>query len=312
MTASRTPELAAAVHTHEFRAMGSRAYIVVHGGTTEMLARAVDRVRDLEAWWSRFQVDSDVTRANQAAGRPVVVHADTLAVVARAMEAWRQTNGRFDITTLPALISHGYTHSAVNCEPAPLITGTRVGTSALIGVDYLASTITVPARSAIDLGGIGKGFAADIVAEDLIEAGALGALVNIGGDLVVLGRPSDDESWYLGIEDPRDPSSHIARLRLDCGAIATSGTTIRRWVRPDGSHAHHLIDPCRAQPSDSGIVTATVIAADAATAEVYATALTLMAGIDGVALLAAVQLAGIAVDDSGAVFTTSTLKDFLV
>jgi FAD:protein FMN transferase len=183
--------------------------------------------------------------------------------------------------------------------------------SAWVGIDYAASTLTVPANSAIDLGGIGKGFAADILAEDLIDAGAVGALVNIGGDLVALGRPCDDDSWYLGIEDPRDPPAHIALLRLKCGAIATSGTTIRKWLRPDGSAAHHLIDPTSSQPSDSGIVTATVIAADAATAEVYATAISLMSGIDGIALLEAVQLAGIAVDNTGEVFTTSTLKDFL-
>lgn len=291
--------------------MGGRAYIVIHGGTTEMMMRAVDRARELEAWWSRFLVDSDITRANQAAGQPVVVHADTLAVVARALDAWRQTDGRFDITTLPALIHHGYTQSAVNDDPAPRVGGTRVGMSAWVGIDYAASTLTVPAQCAIDLGGIGKGFAADIIAEELIEAGANGALVNIGGDLVALGRPCDDDSWYLGIEDPRDPPAHIARLRLECGAIATSGTTIRKWLQADGSAAHHLIDPSSAQPSSSGIVTATVIAADAATAEVYATAIALMSGDDGIAVLETVRLAGIAVDNTGAVFTTSTMKDFL-
>ena len=291
--------------------MGGRAYIVIHGGTTEMMMRAVDRARELEAWWSRFLVDSDITRANQAAGQPVVVHADTLAVVARALDAWRQTDGRFDITTLPALIHHGYTQSAVNDDPAPRVGGTRVGMSAWVGIDYAASTLTVPAQSAIDLGGIGKGFAADIIAEELIEAGANGALVNIGGDLVALGRPCDDDSWYLGIEDPRDPPAHIARLRLECGAIATSGTTIRKWLQADGSSAHHLIDPSSAQPSSSGIVTATVTAADAATAEVYATAIALMSGDDGIAVLETVRLAGIAVDNTGAVFTTSTMKDFL-
>ena len=240
------------------------------------------------------------------------MHPDTLAVVARALDAWRQTGGRFDITTLPALIKHGYTHSALNNQPAPTVIGTRVGMSAWVDVDYVESTLTVPAQSAIDLGGIGKGFAADIIAEELIESGALGALVNIGGDLVVLGRPSDDESWYLGVEDPRDPPTHIAHVRLDCGAVATSGTTIRKWLRPDGSLAHHLIDPSWAQPSESGIVTATVIAADAATAEVFATAISLMEGGAGIAMLEAVRLAGIAVDSTGAVFTTSTMKDFLV
>ena len=164
--------------------------------------------------------------------------------------------------------------------------------------------------TAIDLGGIGKGFAADIVAEELIEAGATGALVNVGGDLVVLGHPSDDTSWYVGIEDPRRPPQHIARLRLLTGGLATSGTTIRKWTQADGTAAHHLIDPDRAAPSVAGIVTATVIAADAATAEAFATAAMMLPGAEAMAMLERVQLAGLAVDDQGCVFETSTLKDF--
>jgi thiamine biosynthesis lipoprotein len=296
--------------TCAFRVMGSRAYVTVHGGTVEMLAYAEDRLRELESLWSRFREDSDITRANQAAGEPVVVHGDTLAVVARALDAWRQTDGRFDITTLPALLHHGYTHSAVDQAPAPPVRGSRVAMSAWVGTDYEASTLTVPASSAIDLGGIGKGFAADIVAEELIEAGASGVLVNIGGDLVVLGSPDDDTSWYLGIEDPRHPPEHVGRVRLQCGGMATSGTTIRKWTQADGSTAHHLIDPSRSQPSATGVVTATVIAADAATAEAFATAAMLLPAPEAIAMLEKVRLAGLLVDDTDEVHETSTMKDF--
>jgi thiamine biosynthesis lipoprotein len=168
----------------------------------------------------------------------------------------------------------------------------------------------VPASTAIDLGGIGKGFAADIVAEDLIEAGAGGALVNVGGDLAVLGHPSDDTSWYLGIEDPSNPPSHVALLRLETGGVATSGTTIRRWATPGGGTTHHLIDPHRLQPSTTTLETATVIASDAATAETFATAAMMLDGPAAVAMLERVGLAGLVVDHNGAVLRTITLKEF--
>ncbi len=294
----------------DLRVMGSRAYVIVHGGSDAMLDRAEARLHELESWWSRFREGSDITIANRAAGRAVVVHADTLAVVARALDAWRQTGGRFDITTLPALLASGYTHSALDHSPAPSVPGARIGLSAMVQVDYAASTLTVPATTAIDLGGIGKGFAADLVAEELIEAGATGALVNIGGDLVVLGSPSDDTSWYLGIEDPRDPPHHVAVLRMHAGAMATSGTTVRRWTRPDGSGAHHLIDPVSGAPSAAGVVTATVLAADAATAEAFATAAMMLPGPEAMAMLERVQLAGLAVDGAGNVHETTTLQAF--
>lgn len=294
----------------DLRVMGCTSYIVVHGGTAEMLDAAEHRLRELETWWSRFLDDSDITRANRAAGRPTVVHADTLAVVSRALDAWRQTDGRFDITVLPALLQHGYTHSTVTHRAAPQLAAARVGTSAFIGVDYDASTLTVPFNSAIDLGGIGKGFAADIVAEELIEAGATGAVVNVGGDLVVLGVPSDDASWYVGVEDPRDPPNLVATLRMQSGGLATSGTTIRRWTGADGTEAHHVIDPSDGRPSSAGVISATVLAADAATAEVYATAAMMLPGSEAMAMLDAVLLAGLAVDRDGVVFTTATLSAF--
>lgn len=294
----------------DFRIMGCQAHIVLHGGTDEMLDRAQERLRELESLWSRFVDDSDITRANRAEGRPVVVHEDTLAVISRALDAWRQTEGRFDITMLPALLEHGYTHSATTNVAAPSVPGTRVGQSALVTVDYVQSTLTVPATTAIDLGGIGKGFAADIVAEELIEAGALGALVNVGGDLVVLGRPSNDISWYLGIEDPSSPPNHVSLLRLDSGGVATSGTTVKKWSTSDGGTAHHLIDPTQAKPSTTTLLTATVIAADAATAEAFATAAMMLDGAAAVAMLDKVGLAGLVVDASGEVWRTITLKDF--
>lgn len=294
----------------DFRVMGCQAHIVIHGGTPEMLDIAERRLHELESLWSRFRDDSDITRANLAGGQPVVVHEDTLAVVSRALDAWRQTEGRFDITMLPALLEHGYTHSATTSIAAPRVPGTRVGMSAWVTVDYAASTLTVPATTAIDLGGIGKGFAADIVAEELIEAGALGALVNLGGDLVVLGHPSNDVSWYLGIEDPGNPPHHTALLRLESGGVATSGTTVRRWTTADGGVAHHLIDPANSTPSTTALLTATVIAADAATAETFATAAMMLEGPAAVAMLDKVGLAGLVVATNGEVWRTSTLKAY--
>jgi thiamine biosynthesis lipoprotein len=290
--------------------MGCQAHLVVHGGTEEMIEAAERRLHELESLWSRFLDDSDTTRANHSGGRPVRVDDDTLAVVSRALDAWRQTEGRFDITVLPALLDHGYTHSATTGVAAPRVPGSRVGLSAWVKVDFEQSTLTVPAATAIDLGGIGKGFAADIVAEELIEAGAVGALVNVGGDLAVLGHPSNETSWYLGIEDPTNPPSHVALLRLDTGGVATSGTTIRRWEAPDGGTTHHLIDPQRAQPSATTLLTATVIAGDAATAETFATAAMMLDGKAAVAMLEDAGLAGLFVDHNGVVLRTITLKDF--
>jgi len=294
-----------------FRVMGSATHVVVHGGDESMLDTAEARLRELESWWSRFLDDSDITIANRAAGTPVVAHPDTLAVVARALDAWRQTEGRFDITVLPALLQAGYTHSAIGHHAlAPAVPGTRVGMSAWVKVDYDASTLTVPPMSAIDLGGIGKGFAADIVAEELLENGATGALVNVGGDLRVVGVPADDQSWFLGIENPMDPPNHVAYLRLEAGGLATSGTTVHTWANADGTQGHHLIDPVSGRPTNHRVLTATVLAADAATAEAFATSAMMMPAHDAVAMLDRAGLAGLVVANDGVAHRSTTMQAF--
>jgi len=299
------------INTRDLTIMGGRGHLVVHGGDERLLDEGEARLRDLESKWSRFRPDSDITRANHAAGIPVEVSGDTIAVVQRALDGWRQTDGRFDITMLPALVEIGYTHSALSAVAAPTVPGRIVGLSGMVMVDPARSTITAPATSAIDLGGIGKGFAADLVADELIAAGAAGVLVNLGGDLAVRGLPSDDTSWYLGIEQPSAPPKHVVVLRVISGGIATSGTTVRRWTTPDGRLRHHLIDPTTAQPAVTETLTATVLAADCATAEVYATAAMLLDARAAVAMLDRVGLAGLVVGSDGGVHRSATLGAFI-
>ena len=308
---------ATAVATRDLTVMGGRAHLVIHGscvGLVDDLAdRGEARLRDLEQRWSRFLPDSDITRANRTPGIAVEVGRETIAIVERALDGWRQTNGRFDITMLPALVQLGYTHSSLSAAAAaPVLPGRVVGLSGMVMVDPARSTITTPATSAIDLGGIGKGFAADLVADELTDGGATGVLVNLGGDLSVRGTPSDDASWYLGIEDPSSPPEHVALLRLAAGGVATSGTTVRRWTSPDGRSRHHLIDPATAAPSTASTLTATVLAADCATAEVYATAAMMVEPLLAIDMLDQVGLAGLVVGTDGTVHRTVTLSAFAV
>jgi thiamine biosynthesis lipoprotein len=128
----------------------------------------------------------------------------------------------------------------------------------------------------------------------------------------VLGTPCDDTSWYLGIEDPHNVPHHIAYLRLGAGGIATSGTTIRRWTTSTGGVAHHLIDPRHLSPSATNLLTATIIAADATTAEAFATAAMMLDGEGAIEMLDNAGLAGLLVSTHGDVLRTQTMSDFEV
>jgi FAD:protein FMN transferase len=291
------------------RAMGTAARVLVLGGPRDLPARAWDKLAQLEARWSRFEPASELCRLNAASGSPVVVSHDTYYVVARAIGSWRATHGWFDPTVLDALEAAGYDRDFAaladgsdpgpqHCTPAPGCAG--------IELFPLLRAVQLPSGVRIDLGGIGKGTAADLVVDDLLAAGAAGACVDLGGDVRVGGRGPEDGAWRIDVDPTLAPDR---TLRLAAGAVATSTRVRRAWVR-NGRAQHHLIDPRRGIPAASGLRSVTVVAAEAATAEVLAKA-AFVAGPDaGRALLADHDVTGLLVSDDGAVEPLPGLEAF--
>ena len=213
---------ACAVRSVTFRVMGCDAFVVTHGGPDDLPARAESRLRDLAARWTRFDDRSELSAINAAAGRAVAVSAETFAVVGLAVDAWRVTDGWFDPTVLPMLVAAGYDRSFERVAGRPVwyddATSAAPG-CADIELDGEHSTVRLPVGVAIDLGGIGKGRAADIVAGEMIAAGAHGACVDLGGDVAVAGTTVDGEAWVIGIADPFAPDRDHARIALAAGAV---------------------------------------------------------------------------------------------
>ncbi|MGB8859411.1 MAG: FAD:protein FMN transferase [Ilumatobacteraceae bacterium] len=265
-----------AVVDDRFRAMGSDIHVIVVGGTRDVLQLARDHIGQLERRWSRFLPDSEISLLNAEAGNPVVVTDDTFMLVERSVAAWRLTGGGFDPTLLDALRAAGYDRSFDDlldtAEPAPLpvLSPMRPGPTDIVFDD---GAITLPAGMGFDPGGIGKGLAADLVSALMINEGAAGVCVNMGGDLRVRGASPTGNGWTLAIDHPWC-ATPIALVGLWDGAVATSSVLRRVW-EVGGQRRHHLLDPATGQPSTSDLALATVIAGDAWEAEVLAKAVLL-------------------------------------
>jgi thiamine biosynthesis lipoprotein len=174
--------------------------------------------------------------------------------------------------------------------------------------------VVMPVGVGIDLGGIGKGRAADLVAAELMEAGATGACVNVGGDLRVVGRhragPSAAETdWTVGIDDPVD-GRRVARLDLAEGAVATTSRIKRVWT-VDGEVRHHVIDPRTGQPASGGVASVSVVAAQCWQAEVLAKVAFLSGPDHCFDRVDAVGAAALVILDDGAVLHSVGLAHFL-
>lgn len=261
----------AAAQERRFRAMGSDARVVVVGGSPLIADAAVRRLDELEQRWSRFLPTSEIGQLNRAEGDPVLVSADTFGLVDHLVRAWRDTGGRFDPTLHDSVVALGYD------EPWPFEPPTHAG-DPLPGpgcdgvlLDRVTRMVWMPEGLRLDPGGLGKGLAADLVAAEAMAAGARGVLVDIGGDLRVIGDSPDGPAWRLAVEHPGTPEVELARVETRDGGVATTSSRKRRWSLPDGREAHHVIDPVDGRPAEVPWTSATALAKRAVDAEAGAT-----------------------------------------
>jgi len=251
-----------------FRAMGTTVELLVEtGAAADALDAAEAEFERLEQTLSRFRPGSELSRLNRDGA--IEASPDLLDVVERALEGRERTGGRFDPTVHDALVAAGYDRTFDEVAPelprgaSPVQCGGRV--------DIDGRRISLANGVRLDLGGIGKGFAAERAAELLACAGP--CLVSAGGDVAVRGVPAEGV-WPVAVDDE-------LTLGLERGGLATSGIDRRRWRR-GGRELHHLIDPATGAPAEGDLARVTVVGDDAVDAEVLAKAL-FLGGFDAAA-----------------------------
>ncbi len=270
-----------------FSPMGTDARLVVRAEGLDdgrrMLRPAVEAVQKVERLMSTYRPDSELTRLNQqAASRPVAVSPDTLATLKQAVEMSRLTGGAFDATCAPLrtlwrrAAAEGRTPSKEETREALA----KVGYRNLAFEDGKVKFLNPGMK--IDLGGIAKGYAIDAAAGEMAAAGASVGLVDIGGDLRLLGRPEPGGRWHIQVQ-PVEGMQEDLILALPACAVATSGD-YRRGLRIGERWFSHIIDPRTGWPV-LNVSSATVVAEEAVTADALATAISVLGPQDGVALV---------------------------
>ena len=302
-----------AVAEHRFPAMGSDAHVIVVDGPAGLEREAERRIADLERRWTRFDDTSEVSALTRHAGSPVVVSPETRELVERAVAAWRLTGGRFEPTVLGALVRAGYDRSFDELDPPRSSPAAGPATASLSmdagSIQIVADTVRLPAGTGFDAGGIGKGLAADIVADELRATGAAGVCINLGGDVRVEGASPTADAWTVSVDYParRDTIAHVGIAR---GAVATS-TTLRRQWRVDGELRHHIIDPRTGRPSNSDLTFVSVVAGHAWMAEVLAKAIIVRGSHRPFELLEGTGAEALAVDRDGRVSGSAAIEAYL-
>lgn len=274
--------------SYDTRTMGTYASIVVV--TSDSVRTAAVATRAMAEFWridslmSNWTTTSEVARVNRVAARAATpVEPEVARVIDAALTIGRQSEGAFDITVEPLVRAWGFIGGPrhVPSDSAAAAAARLVGSSRL-HFDPATRLLRFDRDGMrIDLGGIAKGHAVDVVADSLRAHGVTDALVNLSGNMLAIGRPAGRESWRIGVRDPRDRMPYFARLDLHSGEGISTSAKYEQFVAQNGRTYGHIMDPRIGRPAD-GLIGVTVIAPTAMIADGWSTSLFVLGPVDGV------------------------------
>jgi len=233
---------------------------------------AAGEVRRIEAKFSRYRAEGAVAAINTAAGARTAVDEETARLLDFAATCHRLSGGMFDVTS-------GVLRRAWRFGPGASVPSQAQVASLLplIGwgkVKWENPHIRLLPGMEIDLGGIGKEYAADRALSEAVKAGGCAALVNLGGDIAASGPRRGGEPWMVGVEDPSG-GAPAGTIKVFTGGLATSGDW-RRFAQKEGKRYGHILNPVTGWPVEEAPASVTVAERSCALAGMLATMAMLM------------------------------------
>ena len=249
------------------------------------ITAAFREIRRLEEIMSTYIPSSDISHVNAYAGiEPVKVNKDLILCVKKAIEFADLSGGAFNIALGPAIDLWKVTESDRIPSSNELDAIRLLIDYKNVIVDKTAGTIFLKKKGMrINLGGIGKGFAADYAYNILRQYGINSGIIAIAGDLKVLGKKPDNSLWNIGITHPRKKDDVLAKIHLTDMSVSTSGDYERFFIK-NGKRYHHILSPETLQPS-VGFQSVSIIAKDSTTTDALSTAIFAMGPVHGLRLL---------------------------
>lgn len=224
-----------------------------------------------EDYFSTTNPDSDIAKINSAGGKPVKVHAETIDIIKKSLYYSELTNGKFDITV--GKLSKIWQNS-IKTSTVPDDTEIK---NALSTVDYHGINIkgnyvnlTVPNQE-LDLGGIAKGYIADRMREYILKKNVKSGIINLGGNVVVLGNKPDGSEYNIGIQKPfSENGSVITSVKVSDESMVTSGT-YERFFKKDGVVYHHILDLDTGYPCQNELNSVTILSKESVDGDALST-----------------------------------------
>ena len=294
--------------------LGTTCTISLPPGTEdEVFTDVFAAVKDIEERMSTKTPGSEISQLNRMAGvKPVLVSKDTFSVIQEAVEFFRLSRGTFDITVGPLvnLWKIGTPEAAVPgpeaiLEVLPLIDTEKIRLDRDTGTVFLEKE-----GMAVDLGGIAKGYAADVVVRILKDKGVERGIIDLGGNIYALGSKKGGTEWRIGIQNPEgERGTFIGIIPTVNRAVVTSGVYERYFIER-GVRYHHILDTVTGYPVANGTLSVTVVSPSSIMADAASTALFALGSEEGIKLVESLpQMEALFVLEGDKVILSSGLKE---
>ncbi|AVP54451.1 FAD:protein FMN transferase [Clostridium tetani] len=251
------------VITKENYLLDTLIQLKVYGENSEKATNeAMDAISDIDDIMSPTKPTSDVVKINNNAGKDFVkINENTLEVIKTSIKYSKLSKGNFDITVGPLVKLWGIgTENARVPSKEEIDTTLKLINYENVLIDEKNKSIKLKSpKEAIDLGGIAKGFAGDKAREILENKGIKSAYLNLGGNIVTIGNKTDGTPWNIGIQDPlSDRGEYFGIVRVSNKSVVSSGNYERFFIK-DNKRYHHILNTKTGYPSESGILSSTII-----------------------------------------------------
>ncbi len=241
-------------------------------------AALADSVATVDQQMSTWKPDSDLMQLNRASiGEWVAVPAELMAVLTRAVEIGRLSDGAFDIGMGDAVTAWGFGAQEHDTDAIRrALIQPRHRAHEALELDQATQRVRKTALITLDLSGIAKGFAVDQMVAVLARFGIKSALVGLDGELRAIGQRPEGQPWTIALEKPDyEARAPLSILELETCAVATSGD-YRHWVDLGTQRLSHTMDPARGGPLVNAAASVTVLAKTCIDADAWATAFMVM------------------------------------
>ena len=305
------------VHKKTRPLMDTLVTITVVSDSDDKAAQAIEKAFSVIDRFGKlinfFSEDSELSAINRNAGiKGVRVSPETIDVIEKAVYVAEKSDGAFDATIGPESRLWDF-YKKVKPSDDEIRKNLDLVNYRDIVLDREKSTVFLRRKGMMmDLGGIAKGYAADLAVENLRQNGIRAGIVANAGDIRVFGVKPDGSPWNIGVKNPRQKNESdelIARVRLTDKAISTSGD-YERYFMADGKRFHHILDPKTGYPA-SYCRSVTIITDKGVFTDGFSTAVFVLGPDKGMELVRETGMDAVIIDSNGTIFTTPGMKGIL-